>query len=354
MRTKLIVGSLLALSALSASAALLDSVNIPKTPQQEAKIELGKMLWFDPRLSLSGKVSCNTCHDLSTNGADTKPLSIGYAGRKGTVNSPTVFNAEKQIAQFWDGRAKTLAEQATGPITNPLEMAMTPELAEGVIRSIPGYRPYFEKAFGSKNPTFSEIAEALAAFETTLTTPNAPFERYLKGDKNALTQQQIDGLKLFRRSGCIRCHSGNLLGGTSFQKVGSVRPYVTDNSSKGRMDVSGKPWDEMMFKVPTLLNVERTAPYFHDGAVKTLPDAVKKMADIQLDMNLSEKQVEEIVAFLESLNGELPKIEKPTLPPSGPETRKYIDSHNQRLEPQGSGRFLFSFDNRKAKKAPEK
>ena len=325
MRTKLIVGSLLALSALSASAALLDSVNIPKTPQQEAKIELGKMLWFDPRLSLSGKVSCNTCHDLSTNGADTKPLSIGYAGRKGTVNSPTVFNAEKQIAQFWDGRAKTLAEQATGPITNPLEMAMTPELAEGVIRSIPGYRPYFEKAFGSKNPTFSEIAEALAAFETTLTTPNAPFERYLKGDKNALTQQQIDGLKLFRRSGCIRCHSGNLLGGTSFQKVGSVRPYVTDNSSKGRMDVSGKPWDEMMFKVPTLLNVERTAPYFHDGAVKTLPDAVKKMADIQLDMNLSEKQVEEIVAFLESLNGELPKIEKPTLPPIGPETRKYIE-----------------------------
>lgn len=325
MRTKLIVGSLLALSALSASAALLDFVNIPKTPQQEAKIELGKMLWFDPRLSLSGKVSCNTCHDLSTNGADTKPLSIGYAGRKGTVNSPTVFNAEKQIAQFWDGRAKTLAEQATGPITNPLEMAMTPELAEGVIRSIPGYRPYFEKAFGSKNPTFSEIAEALAAFETTLTTPNAPFERYLKGDKNALTQQQIDGLKLFRRSGCIRCHSGNLLGGTSFQKVGSVRPYVTDNSSKGRMDVSGKPWDEMMFKVPTLLNVERTAPYFHDGAVKTLPDAVKKMADIQLDMNLSEKQVEEIVAFLESLNGELPKIEKPTLPPSGPETRKYIE-----------------------------
>ena len=325
MRTKLIVGSLLALSALSASAALLDSVNIPKTPQQEAKIELGKMLWFDPRLSLSGKVSCNTCHDLSTNGADTKPLSIGYAGRKGTVNSPTVFNAEKQIAQFWDGRAKTLAEQATGPITNPLEMAMTPELAEGVIRTIPGYRPYFEKAFGSKNPTFSEIAEALAAFETTLTTPNAPFERYLKGDKNALTQQQIDGLKLFRRSGCIRCHSGNLLGGTSFQKVGSVRPYVTDNSSKGRMDVSGKPWDEMMFKVPTLLNVERTAPYFHDGAVKTLPDAVKKMADIQLDMNLSEKQVEEIVAFLESLNGELPKIEKPTLPPSGPETRKYIE-----------------------------
>lgn len=325
MRTKLIVGSLLALSALSASAALLDSVNIPKPPQQEAKIELGKMLWFDPRLSLSGKVSCNTCHDLSTNGADTKPLSIGYAGRKGTVNSPTVFNAEKQIAQFWDGRAKTLAEQATGPITNPLEMAMTPELAEGVIRSIPGYRPYFEKAFGSKNPTFSEIAEALAAFETTLTTPNAPFERYLKGDKNALTQQQIDGLKLFRRSGCIRCHSGNLLGGTSFQKVGSVRPYVTDNSSKGRMDVSGKPWDEMMFKVPTLLNVERTAPYFHDGAVKTLPDAVKKMADIQLDMNLSEKQVEEIVAFLESLNGELPKIEKPTLPPSGPETRKYIE-----------------------------
>lgn len=174
MRTKLIVGSLFAFTALSSSAALLDSVNIPQTPQQEAKIELGKMLWFDPRLSLSGKISCNSCHDLSTNGADTKPLSIGYAGRKGTVNSPTVFNAGKQIAQFWDGRAKNLSEQATGPITNPLEMAMTPELAEGVIRSIPGYRPYFEKAFGSQNPTFSEIAEALAAFESTLTTPNSP------------------------------------------------------------------------------------------------------------------------------------------------------------------------------------
>lgn len=313
MRTKLIIASLLALTALSASAALLDSVNVSKTPQQEAKIELGKILWFDPRLSLSGKISCNSCHDLSTNGADTKPLSVGYAGRKGTVNSPTVFNAEKQIAQFWDGRAKNLAEQATGPITNPLEIAMTPELAEGVIRSIPGYRPYFEKAFGSKNPTFSEIAEALAAFETTLTTPNAPFERYLKGDKTALTQQQIDGLRLFRRSGCVRCHSGNLLGGTSFQKVGSIRPYVTDNPSKGRMDVSGKPWDEMMFKVPTLLNIERTAPYFHDGAVKTLPEAVKKMADIQLDTNLSEKQVEDIVAFLHSLNGEIPKIENPPL-----------------------------------------
>lgn len=325
MRTKLIIASLLALTALSASAALLDSVNVSKTPQQEAKIELGKILWFDPRLSLSGKISCNSCHDLSTNGADTKPLSVGYAGRKGTVNSPTVFNAEKQIAQFWDGRAKNLAEQATGPITNPLEIAMTPELAEGVIRSIPGYRPYFEKAFGSKNPTFSEIAEALAAFETTLTTPNAPFERYLKGDKTALTQQQIDGLRLFRRSGCVRCHSGNLLGGTSFQKVGSIRPYVTDNPSTGRMDVSGKPWDEMMFKVPTLLNIERTAPYFHDGAVKTLPEADKKMADIQLDTNLSEKQVEDIVAFLHSLNGEIPKIEKPAPPPNGPETRKYVE-----------------------------
>lgn len=325
MRTKLIVGSLFAFTALSSSAALLDSVNIPQTPQQEAKIELGKMLWFDPRLSLSGKISCNSCHDLSTNGADTKPLSIGYAGRKGTVNSPTVFNAGKQIAQFWDGRAKNLSEQATGPITNPLEMAMTPELAEGVIRSIPGYRPYFEKAFGSQNPTFSEIAEALAAFESTLTTPNSPFERYVKGDKTALTQQQIDGLRLFRRSGCIMCHNGNLLGGTSFQKAGSVRPYITNNPSKGKMDITGKPWDEMMFKVPILLNIEKTAPYFHDGAIRTLPEAVGTMADIQLDANLSAKQVDDIVAFLHSLNGEVPKIEKPALPPSGPKTRKYIE-----------------------------
>ena len=241
------------------------------------------------------------------------------------MNSPTVFNAGKQIAQFWDGRAKNLSEQATGPITNPLEMAMTPELAEGVIRSIPGYRPYFEKAFGSQNPTFSEIAEALAAFESTLTTPNSPFERYVKGDKTALTQQQIDGLRLFRRSGCIMCHNGNLLGGTSFQKVGSVRPYITNNPSKGKMDITGKPWDEMMFKVPTLLNIEKTAPYFHDGAIRTLPEAVGTMADIQLDANLSAKQVDDIVAFLHSLNGEVPKIEKPALPPSGPETRKYIE-----------------------------
>lgn len=325
MKLRLFAPLFLLLTASVSQAGLLNSVNVPLTPQQEAKVELGKMLWFDPRLSLSGKVSCNTCHNLSTNGADTVALSVGYKGRSGKVNSPTVFNSEKQVAQFWDGRAKDLKEQVSGPITNPLEMAMTPELSEAVIRSIPGYYPYFKKAFSTEKPTFSEIAEALAAFEATLTTPNSPFEKYLKGDKKALTEQQIQGFKLFRSTGCIMCHNGNMLGGTSFQKMGSVHPYKTDNPSKGRMDVTGNASDENMFKVPVLLNVDKTAPYYHDGAIATLPRAVETMAELQLDKKLTPDQVADITAFLKSLDGEIPVIKKPVLPAGTSETRKYIE-----------------------------
>lgn len=324
MRLKILASLILSISAFSACAGVLGNPQIPLTPEQEAKIQLGKMLWFDKRLSLSGDVSCNTCHNVMTNGADTTPVSVGYKGQKGGVNSPTVFNAEHQVAQFWDGRASDLKQQAEGPLTNPVEMALTPELTEQIVNSIPGYAEHFKKVFGSDKATFGQVAEAIAAFETTLVTPNSPFERYMKGEEGALTPQQVEGFKTFRSVGCVMCHSGALLGGSSFQKMGAVQPYHTTNPSKGRADVTGKPYDEMMFKVPILLNVERTAPYFHDGSTYSLPEAVDVMAKVQLDKQLTPKQVADITEWLKSLNGELPKVEMPQLPADGPTTQSFF------------------------------
>ena len=202
MRIQISVAAmLLSLSAVS-QAAMFEAVPEPTiAPQDQAKVELGKMLWFDPRLSKSGFISCNSCHNLSTGGVDNLKTSVGHGWQQGPINSPTVLNAEKQIAQFWDGRAANLEEQAGGPIANPKEMASTHELAVQVIDSIPGYKPYFKKAFGTDKVTIKEITDALAAFEKTLTTPNSPFDRYLKGDKAALTPQQIKGFELFKTSG---------------------------------------------------------------------------------------------------------------------------------------------------------
>ena len=325
MKLKFIASIVLAMTAVSATAGILGEPQIPLSPEQQAKIELGKMLWFDTRLSRSGDISCNTCHNVMTSGADTTPVSVGYKGQKGGVNSPTVFNAEHQVAQFWDGRAADLKQQAEGPLTNPVEMALTPELTEKIVNSIPGYGEYFKKAFGTDKATFSQVAEAIAAFETTLVTPNSPFERYLKGDQKALTPQQVEGFKTFRSVGCVMCHSGNLMGGNAFQKMGAVEPYHTTNPSKGRADVTGKSYDEMMFKVPILLNVDRTAPYFHDGLINTLPEAVTVMGKVQLGKKLTEQQVADITAWLKSLNGELPKIEVPKLPESGPTTASFFE-----------------------------
>lgn len=285
-----------------------------------ALVELGKMLYFEPRLSRSGFISCNSCHNLATGGVDNLKTSIGDRWAQGPINSPTVLNSYGQIAQFWDGRAKTLAEQAAGPIANPLEMASTHELAVEVIASIPGYGKYFEAAFGDDKVDIGRITDAIAEFERTLVTPNDRFDQWLKGNKDALTKTELEGYQLFKASGCTICHNGAQLGGQSFQKMGVVRPYETTNTAEGVKAISGRDQDRMSFKVPVLRNVELTYPYFHDGEAQTLEKAVEVMGDIQLGKRYTEEETAKIVAFLKTLTGEQPKIVYPILPPSGPNT----------------------------------
>lgn len=285
-----------------------------------ALVELGKMLYFEPRLSRSGFISCNSCHNLATGGVDNLKTSIGDRWAQGPINSPTVLNSYGQIAQFWDGRAKTLAEQAAGPIANPLEMASTHELAVEVIASIPGYGKYFEAAFGDDKVDIGRITDAIAEFERTLVTPNDRFDQWLKGNKDALTKTELEGYQLFKASGCTICHNGAQLGGQSFQKMGVVRPYETTNTAEGVKAISGRDQDRMSFKVPVLRNIELTYPYFHDGEAKTLEKAVEVMGDIQLGKRYTEEETAKIVAFLKTLTGEQPKIVYPILPPSGPNT----------------------------------
>lgn len=285
-----------------------------------ALVELGKMLYFEPRLSRSGFISCNSCHNLATGGVDNLKTSIGDRWAQGPINSPTVLNSYGQIAQFWDGRAKTLAEQAAGPIANPLEMASTHELAVEVIASIPGYGKYFEAAFGDDKVDIGRITDAIAEFERTLVTPNDRFDQWLKGNKDALTKTELEGYQLFKASGCTICHNGAQLGGQSFQKMGVVRPYETTNTAEGVKAISGRDQDRMSFKVPVLRNIELTYPYFHDGEAQTLEKAVEVMGDIQLGKRYTEEETAKIVAFLKTLTGEQPKIVYPILPPSGPNT----------------------------------
>ena len=295
----------------------------PVEVKNPALVELGKMLFFEPRLSRSGFISCNSCHNLATGGVDNLQTSVGDRWQKGPINSPTVLNSFGQIAQFWDGRAKTLAEQAAGPIANPLEMASTHEMAVKVIASIPGYAPYLEKAFGDSKVDIKRITDAMAEFERTLVTPNARFDKWLKGDKKAITAQELNGYNLFKSSGCTICHNGAQLGGQSFQKMGVVRPYETTNTAEGVKAISGRDQDRMTFKVPMLRNVELTYPYFHDGAVWSLEESVAIMGDLQLGKRYTEQEIKDITAFLKTLTGDQPKIEYPVLPPSGPNTPKF-------------------------------
>ncbi|HEX6993268.1 MAG TPA: cytochrome-c peroxidase [Gammaproteobacteria bacterium] len=299
----------------------------PTTPQ---KIELGRMLYFDARLSSTGTVSCFSCHNLAEGGDDHRPTSIGVHGQKGGRNAPTVWNAAFLSAQFWDGRAATLEDQAKGPPANPIEMGM--EDLDAVVRRIeriPGYRPYFEAAFGEGDViTIDNIARAIAAFERTLITPNTPYDRYVKGDKTALTDQQLRGMSTFREVGCTTCHQGPMFAGPElpmgtgfFMKfpLETDSPYVAKYDlmqDKGRFEATGNPADEHMWRVPTLRNLIYTAPYMHNGSVKTLDEAVRVMASTQLGKTLRDEQVADIVAFLESLSGELPAQTLPQLPPT--------------------------------------
>ncbi len=289
-----------------------------------AMVELGKKLYFDPRLSKSGVLSCNTCHNLSMGGTDNIRTSVGHKWHQGPINSPTVLNAGMNMAQFWDGRAKDLKEQAGGPIANPGEMGFTHALAADVVGSIPQYRAEFKAAFGSDKVSIDEITAAIAAFEATLVTPNSRFDRWLRGDNAALTAQERAGYKLFKESGCVACHYGTIMGGTSFQKMGVREPYKTANKEIGRAAVTGKDADRFNFKVPTLRNVELTYPYFHDGGADTLTEAVDVMGRLQLGRTYTAKENADIVAFLKTLTGEQPRITLPILPPSADATRRPV------------------------------
>lgn len=283
-------------------------------------VELGKQLYFDPRLSKSGFISCNSCHNLSMGGSDNLKTSIGHNWQQGPINSPTVLNSSLNVAQFWDGRAATLKAQAGGPIENPKEMAFTHELAVELLTTIPAYQAEFQRAFGTSGIDIDKITAAIAAFEETLVTPNARFDRWLRGDDRALTQDELAGYTLFKASGCTACHTGPAAGGTSFKKMGVVEPYRTTNPAEGRVAVTGKDADRFNFKVPTLRNVELTYPYFHDGAADTLSEAVEVMGRIQLGRRYTPDESAKIVAFLRTLTGDQPQFALPLLPPSSDRT----------------------------------
>jgi cytochrome c peroxidase len=294
----------------------------PTTPQ---KVQLGKKLFFDPRISLSGVISCNTCHNLSTYGADNLETSLGHKFFTGGRNAPTVLNAGFHIAQFWDGRAKDLEEQAKGPVLNPLEMGMpNPEIVIKRLNTIPQYVEEFEEVFKEDpNPVnYDNFAKAVAAFERTLVTPSR-FDKFLYGDTDALTKEKKEGLQLFISKGCIACHNGVAIGGGMYRKFGVVKPY-TYQKDLGRYEITKKEEDKYVFKVPSLRNITRTYPYFHDGKIWDIKEAVKTMGEVQLGIPLKEEEIDKIVAFLDSLTGTIPEdaLRLPVLPPSTSDTPK--------------------------------
>ncbi|HEX8964744.1 MAG TPA: cytochrome-c peroxidase [Rhodocyclaceae bacterium] len=306
-------------SIVSASPEPIQPVPVPKVTDRNL-VELGKKLFFDPRLSKSGFISCNSCHNLSMGGTDNIRTSVGHRWNQGPINAPTVLNSSLNLAQFWDGRAKDLQAQAGGPIANPGEMASNHALAVEVLQSIPGYVVEFRKVFGSDKVTIDEVTKAIAAFEETLVTPNSRFDLWLKGDKKALTPLELAGYKLFKDSGCTGCHNGPAVGGNSFQKMGVVEAYRASSPAEGRVAVTKDEADRFKFKVPTLRNVELTYPYFHDGAANTLKEAVDTMGRIQLGKKFSDEENAKIVAFLKSLTGDQPDFKLPILPPSSDTT----------------------------------
>jgi cytochrome c peroxidase len=312
--------------AFASASVMAKTADEPISPIQPAKVkdvglvELGKKLYFDTRLSKSGFISCNSCHNLSLGGTDNLKTSIGHNWNKGPINAPTVLNSSLNVAQFWDGRAKDLNAQAGGPIANPGEMASNHTLAVEVLQSIPGYVAEFKKVFGTEKVTIEEVTKAIAAFEETLVTPNSRFDKWLKGDKKALKADEVAGYKLFKESGCTACHNGAAVGGNSFQKMGVVEAYQATSPAEGRVAVTKDEADRFNFKVPTLRNVELTYPYFHDGEAATLPQAVDTMGRIQLGKTFTAEENAKIVAFLKSLTGDQPSFKLPILPPSSDAT----------------------------------
>ncbi|MGK7346736.1 MAG: cytochrome-c peroxidase [Candidatus Nitrospinota bacterium M3_3B_026] len=293
-----------------------------QNPPNEAKLKLGKMLYFERRLSKSQVFSCASCHDLATGGVDNAPLSTGHKWKTGGRNAPTVYNASLHIAQFWDGRAKDVEAQAQGPVLAGVEMAASKDLVMKRLKSIPEYVRLFREAFPGKDDplTYEHMADAIGAFERTLLTPSR-FDRFLRGDEGALTRKEKKGLETFMGKGCVACHNGVAVGGGMYQKFGLVNtPEGLED--KGRYEVTKDEADTHVFKVPSLRNIELTYPYFHDGSVWDLRKAVRIMGWTQLGEKLTDDEIGAITAFLKSLTGQAPEIALPILPPSTPETPK--------------------------------
>ena len=283
-------------------------------------VELGKKLYFYPLLSNYCFISCNSFNTLSIVGTDNIKTSIGHNWNEGPINAPTVLNSSLNVAQFWDGRAADLQAQAGGPIANPGEMGFSHTLAVDMLQSIPGYVAEFKKAFGTEKVTIDEVTKAIAAFEETLVTPNSRFDKWLKGNKKAISKEELAGYQLFKDSGCVACHNGPAVGGNSYQKMGVVEPYKASSAAEGRSAVTGKDADRFNFKVPTLRNIEMTYPYFHDGAANTLPEAVDTMGRLQLGKKFTAEENAQVVAFLKTLTGDQPNFKLPILPPSADST----------------------------------
>lgn len=265
------------------------------------KANLGKELFFDTILSKDNTISCHSCHILEQGGDDNLQFSFGVGGKVGNINAPTVFNSTFNFVQFWDGRAKDLQEQALGPITNEVEMAHTFEELIVILNNT-DYKEKFKKIY-KDGITKDNITDSLAQFQKTLITPNSPFDKYLRGDKNAISKEQKQGYELFKNQGCIACHHGVNVGGNLYAKFGLISELQSD--SKGRYEVTKNELDKYYFKVPTLRNIELTSPYLHDGRIEELEEVVKFMAHYQLGKSLSEEEVNKIVLFLKSLTGDL-------------------------------------------------
>ncbi len=297
-----------AAAAPSPFAALPD----PDPALDMAKVELGRRLFFDTRLSGDGTLSCATCHAMEHGGAEPRATSRGIRGQIGPINAPTVLNSSLNLAQFWDGRAATLAEQAAGPVANPIEMGA---VWDEVITRL-GEDEAYVAAFAASYPdgiSQANATDAIAEFERGLITPGR-FDAFLGGDESALNEQERRGMETFQSTGCTSCHNGPALGGNSYQKLGLLNDYFAarggdiTEADLGRFNVTHEENDRHRFKVPTLRNVALTSPYFHDGSAETLEEAVRTMAHVQLDRTLTDAQVADIVAFLTALNGELPEF----------------------------------------------
>lgn len=316
-------------SGLSFFKPLPETADCAENPITDPKVDLGAKLFHDPRFSKSQSISCNSCHGLSQYGVDGTPNSKGHKGQHGDRNAPTVFNAALHVAQFWDGRAPTVEEQAKGPVLNPIEMAM-PDADQvlKVIKSIPEYPQLFAKAFpGEVEPvTYDNFGKAIGAFERKLLTP-ARWDDFLKGQEAALTDAEKEGFNKFIETGCATCHNGTAVGGALYQKLGLAKPWPGLRDD-GRAKATKNAAEKGFFKVPSLRNIEKTGPYLHDGSVTELTTMVNEMAEYQLGKTLSNAEVKSIVTFLKTLTGKLPEkyLAPPVLPQSGPDTPKAMET----------------------------